>query len=180
MSRKLYLTSALVLLILVGARCGRADTTSQTVEQGCPGEAPACETPQLPECNNSEWSCVAPVEDAAAPVPDSVPTPAPTPQPTSPTPAAPVVTVTVIMNNGGFNPAELTIARGTKVFFENQGDRSMWPASNPHPTHTALPGFNAKEGIPPTAAWSYTFTQAGTWGYHDHLNYFLTGTIIVK
>lgn len=84
------------------------------------------------------------------------------------------------MNNGGFSPSTVTVNHGTTVTFLNLGTKSIWPASNPHPVHTDYPGFDPKHGVAPTESWNFTFNRVGTWGYHDHLSQFLTGTIIVK
>jgi plastocyanin len=70
----------------------------------------------------------------------------------------------------------------------------MWPASAFHPTHTVYSGtslsehcpdtagtaFDACKGFLPGQSWSFKFTKAGTWKYHDHLNPGATGTIVVE
>lgn len=86
----------------------------------------------------------------------------------------------VSMTSTGFSPATLTVKAGSTVTFQNDDTANHWIASNPHPTHTALPGFDAKKVIAPGASYSYTFTQTGTWSYHDHLNSEMTGTIVVE
>lgn len=69
----------------------------------------------------------------------------------------------------GFSPAEITILAGDTVTFVNKTKSGAWPASDPHPTHTFLSGFDPKQSIAPGAEWSYTFAEAGDWQYHDHL-----------
>ena len=48
-------------------------------------------------------------------------------------------TQTVVIKDGGFFPAVIGIDPGTKVIFRNVGERSHWPASDFHPTHTLYP-----------------------------------------
>lgn len=101
--------------------------------------------------------------------------------------------VIVHVTPGGFEPAEVTVPLGTTIYFENVGDSEHWPASDNHPSHTLFDGSDLQEhcqaGSPPTfdschgltagQSWGYTFTQEGTFTYHDHLWPHLTGTITV-
>jgi plastocyanin len=85
----------------------------------------------------------------------------------------------VIYTDEGFSPVTLTIKAGETVMFESQGSRTMWVASDPHPTHTDDRDFDARRGFGPGEVYSYTFTEVGTWGYHNHLSPGLRGTIVV-
>ncbi len=85
----------------------------------------------------------------------------------------------IIMNASGFAPASITVKKGTKVTFVNNDSRVHWPASDPHPVHTDLAGFDAGKGIPQGGSYTYTFGKIGTWTYHDHLNPTLKGKVIV-
>jgi plastocyanin len=87
---------------------------------------------------------------------------------------------TVTFNGGAYSPNELTVKTGTAVTFKNEADHAIWPASNVHPTHTLYSGFDPRQQINPGEEWSFTFNRTGTWGYHDHLQSNITGTIIVK
>lgn len=87
--------------------------------------------------------------------------------------AASVVTLT----NSGFTPAALKVKVGTKVIFKNQASGGMWIASNNHPVHSLLPGFDQKGS---GGEYSFTFTQVGSWGFHNHLSPSTTGTIVVE
>jgi len=49
-----------------------------------------------------------------------------------------------------------------------------------HPTHTDLPSFNSLRTLNAGDIYSYTFTQVGTWRYHNHLNHTDEGTIVVE
>ena len=79
-------------------------------------------------------------------------------------------TAEIDITSAGFSPAAITVKSGTVVTFKNLDSAQHWPASNPHPTHTDLPGFDALKGLATGETYSFTFTQVGTWGFHDHLN----------
>ncbi len=76
----------------------------------------------------------------------------------------------VDMTANGFSPSSITVKQGTVVTFKNTDTQPHWPASNPHPTHTDLPGFDALQQVQPGQTYSFTFNKIGTWGYHDHIN----------
>ncbi len=80
----------------------------------------------------------------------------------------------------GFAPSNITIAPGTKVIFINMDDNLHWPASGIHPTHQICPGFDALKGLAKNETYTFTFTEAKTCPFHDHLNPALQGKIIVK
>lgn len=86
---------------------------------------------------------------------------------------------TVSISDAGFSPAQVTVAAGTKVTFVNNGQGLHWPASDPHPTHTNLKGLDARKGLATGDTYSFIFSTPGTWGYHDHLNPKLKGTVVV-
>ena len=116
---------------------------------------------------------------------ESTPTPSPsttsmrTPTPTpTPTPAAMIHTVSY--TSSGYSPSVVTIRAGDTVKFVNNSSNNMWPASDPHPTHTNYPEFDPMTSISPGGQWSFTFSKPGTWGYHDHLTPGKTGTVIVQ
>lgn len=124
--------------------------------------------------------------------------------PTVPAPAAPgqpaatntPSAVTVAFTDNGFSPASVTVPVGTKVTFENRSSEAMWVASNPHPSHTGYDGtsrdthcaagysgaasFDECAMGETGATYSFTFTKSGTWGYHNHADHAMTGTVIVR
>ncbi len=118
----------------------------------------------------------------------------PTIQPPQTQPPTGAQTHNVEITASGFSPASLTIKAGDTVKWINNDVNLAWPASAVHPTHTVYPGsdiakcrtaeqpniFDACEGLAQGGSWSFTFTQAGTWRYHNHLNLGHTGTIIVQ
>jgi plastocyanin len=122
-------------------------------------------------CNKN--SNVSGDNNTVTPTPNPVPSDAPSPAPTS-------GPVTVTIMSSGYSPNNITVKSGTTVTFVNNDTKGHWPASNPHPTHTDLPGFDAHKSIPPGSSYSFVFTKVGTWGFHDHLFPTQGGKIIVE
>lgn len=89
-------------------------------------------------------------------------------------------TTTVEYNGQGFNPKSITVKSGATVTWVNKDTDQLWVASNPHPTHTDYPGFDALKGIPTGETYSFTFTKVGKWGYHNHLEPDKTGEVVVE
>ena len=116
------------------------------------------------------------------------------PPETPPVTETPPANHTVTYSNSGFSPSVVTIQRGNTVTFTNNSSGQMWTASAIHPTHRVYPGtdidqcgsaptgtmFDACTGTSPRNSWPFTFQNAGTWKYHNHLNPGHTGTIIVE
>lgn len=88
--------------------------------------------------------------------------------------------VAVAITAGGtFSPAVITVKKGTTVIWTNSGSAMVQVASNPHPTHNDYPGFDSKSAIGAGETYAFTFDKAGSWGYHNHLNPTVMGTVIV-
>ena len=100
--------------------------------------------------------------------------------------------VTITYTNEGFSPSTVTIKKGQSVTFVNKGTQEMWIGSDEHPTHTGYDGTNKDShcasdytGEKPLdqcgvgASYTFTFTKAGTWGYHNHKEDDDHGTVIV-
>ena len=99
----------------------------------------------------------------------------------------------IAYSSEGFSPSTVTIKKGQTVRFLNTSNENTWPASAVHPRHQAYPGsdikkcgggeqgliFDACRGLIPGEMWDFTFTQAGTWKYHDHLHASKTGSVTV-
>ncbi len=88
-------------------------------------------------------------------------------------------TVEVSYTDTGFEPATLEVEAGTTVTFVNNSTGLMWTASDVHPTHDELPGFDQQEGGEAGTKYSFTFTEVGEWTYHNHLVPTDTGTVVV-
>lgn len=79
-----------------------------------------------------------------------------------------------------FIPQVLTIKQGETVAFFNKGCGLMLIKSDPHPTHTSYPPLNAKHTVYDYFFYRFTFTEKGTFHYHDHYTPQFNGTIIVE
>ena len=100
--------------------------------------------------------------------------------------------ITVTYDGKNFSPASVAIpVGGTVNWVDTSG--TMWVASNPHPVHDGYDGTTKTEhcaagyaGPAPfdqcaaSASFTFTFSKAGTWGYHDHFNHDAAGTVVVQ
>ncbi len=91
----------------------------------------------------------------------------------------------------GFTPDNISIKIGDTVRFVNKSTSRMWVAVNEHPTHTKYDGTTLKEHCVNGAStvfdqcsagaeYSFTFTKAGSWEYHNHARSSMGGKITVK
>ena len=91
------------------------------------------------------------------------------------------LTASVSVTAGGtFSPATLTVKKGTKVTWTNSGSAKVWIASDPHPVHNGYPGLDSGTDLRTGESFSFTFDKAGSWGYHNHFNPTIKGTVIVE
>jgi len=103
-----------------------------------------------------------------------------------------LMNATVTYNGSSFLPQTVTIAHGGTITFTSTGPQ-MWVASDPHPNHDGYDGnaqsVHCATGYPGPAPFDecvagtsfvFTFNKSGTWGYHDHLNDDVGGTVIVQ
>lgn len=97
-------------------------------------------------------------------------------QPTGQVKAGAVVDYT----DSGFSPQSITVKVGDTVTWTNKSGGRMWVASNPHPTHTDLSGFDELGSAKNGGIYSYTFTKAGNWKYHNHVNAGDGGVVVVQ
>ncbi len=87
--------------------------------------------------------------------------------------------VVVHVTDKGFEPRSVEIQPHVSVVFENVDDEAHWPASDDHPTHEKYSAFDPKIPIQPNTEWSFTFDRPGKWEYHDHMNPYLMGEVVV-
>jgi plastocyanin len=81
----------------------------------------------------------------------------------------------------GFVPATVQVKVGDTVTWTNTDSALHQVATDPYPAENGLAGFAAKTPEMKNDTYRYTFTTAGTFNYHDHLNPFkYKGTVIVK
>ena len=93
--------------------------------------------------------------------------------------ALPGGALTVAYRGGSFLPKRLEAPAGQTVTFVNESDAPMWPASNIHPTHEILPGFDAKSPIEPGESCTFVFEEVGFWRYHNHLSPSQSGIVVI-
>ena len=121
-----------------------------------------------------------------------------TPEPATETPSGMEVSVTnaqtgnvtVTYTNSGFSPSVITVKQGTKVTFVNSSSKSMWVASDEHPSHTEYSGTTRQAHCPDAAgtafdqcstgsSYTFTFNKAGSWDYHNHVMASDGGKVVV-
>lgn len=88
--------------------------------------------------------------------------------------------VEIVKTTNGFVPSRIIIDAGDSVTFSSVENSEFWPASDAHPTHGLLPGFDPKRALGSTETWGMTFTSPGVWSFHDHLDPQMKGQIIVR
>lgn len=117
-------------------------------------------------------------------------------EPTSPSagPANDDSVTDVTLTDAGFSPASVTISIGDTVRFTNNSSGRMWVGADNHPTHTTYDGTSVREhcqngtsaafdecgAVETGGTFDFTFTKAGTFGYHNHVRASETGTVVVK
>ncbi len=87
--------------------------------------------------------------------------------------------LTMTLKADGWHPSVLTIEPGQSVTFINKTKSPFWPASNTHPQHNLYAAFDSGKALAPGSSWTFTFTELGRWGLHDHLRPYYTGYINV-
>jgi len=90
----------------------------------------------------------------------------------SPVATTPVATDQISISNFAFDPSSTTVAKGTTVTWTN----------NDSTTHTVTSNDNkfASTKLAPGDKFSFTFSDAGTFGYHCSIHTSMTGQVEVK
>lgn len=88
--------------------------------------------------------------------------------------------VRIVLSDAGFRPERVRVTVGTTLIFTTTRSKPFWPGSNPHPSHTLYPEFDAKDVIPANASWVFVAEKPGVWGYHDHIRSYFTGVVFVE
>jgi plastocyanin len=90
-----------------------------------------------------------------------------------------VSTTLISITGSGFIPKTVKIKTGDTVTWTNTDSAPHQIASDPHPTHTAVPGLLG-DPIDKNETFSFTYEKTGTFTYHDELNPLsITGTVEV-
>lgn len=84
----------------------------------------------------------------------------------------------IIFTNSGFEKNSYTVKKGQMVEVKNQSSTQLEFSSDNHPTHTDEPELNLSVLRPGQSA-SFTPTETGNHGFHDHLQAQYAGTLIV-
>jgi plastocyanin len=92
---------------------------------------------------------------------------------------------TVTITAAGVSPSQVSVTIGQSVTFINNDTRPHEMASDPHPTHGTCPSIENGIGTLNANQTKLTqgFANAGTCGYHDHLNSgtaSLQGQIVIR
>jgi plastocyanin len=99
------------------------------------------------------------------------------------------MSVTVTYDGSTFTPESISIVKGGTVRFVNTSDAPMWVGADNHPSHALYPvksdsdclgsSFDQCTATGKGSSWTYTFTEVGTWGYHNHRRSAHSGEVIV-
>ena len=87
--------------------------------------------------------------------------------------------VNVEINNFSFNPRYIRVKAGAIINWTNNDSIDHLVASDPHPGHTNLPGFESPS-LAPGASYSFIFDKLGAFDYHCHFHPSIIGKIIVE
>ncbi len=151
------------------------------------------ESNQTPAVNTGASTVVPDSQTSAADQGNPVPTDTgATNAPQDSTSTTAPTSATVTYDGNAFSPASVTLKKGGTVKFTDTSG-SMWVASNQHPSHTGSDGTSRSQHCAssytgakpfdqcgPGTSYTFTFTKAGSWNYHDHLNAGAQGTVIVQ
>ena len=86
--------------------------------------------------------------------------------------------VIIVFTENGFTPNEYIVKAGQPVTVTNNSNGQLQFSSDDHPAHTDETELNLPVLEPGKSA-TFTPSQVGTWGFHDHLNAQYTGTLTV-
>lgn len=84
----------------------------------------------------------------------------------------------ITYTDNGFEPGAITVKKGTVITVKNESSKDVQFSSADHPTHRENTEMNLRT-LSPGESDSYTASEPGTWGYHDHLDESMTGTVTV-
>lgn len=86
---------------------------------------------------------------------------------------------TITYDGSSFSPSSVTVKSGDKVRVVNNSQDMLQFESNPHPVHTDDPDLNVGS-VDPGQSQTFTVSQKGTFGYHNHLNPSQGGNITIQ
>ncbi len=97
-----------------------------------------------------------------------------------PAPARQPRLYTVYYGLGVFSPTNIRIHVGDSVKFQNDSNIPIRIVSDRASGVPELEGFDSISDIPPGDSFTFAFTKAGTFGYHNGRNPSEEGTVIVR
>lgn len=92
-------------------------------------------------------------------------------------PASAEASVNITANS--FDPAVLSVKKGTRIIWTNSDQAMHQVVSNPHPSHDSLPGLKS-EILNQGQTYEYVASQSGSFSYHDEINPTVNVTIEVE
>lgn len=87
---------------------------------------------------------------------------------------------TVYYGLGVFSPTNIRIHVGDSVKFQNDSDTPIRVVSDRSGGVPELAGFDSVNDVPSKDSFTFTFTESGTFGYHNGKNPSDEGTVIVR
>ncbi|MDP2933425.1 MAG: cupredoxin domain-containing protein [bacterium] len=87
---------------------------------------------------------------------------------------------TVYYGLGVFSPTNIRIHVGDSVKFQNDSDVPIRIVSDRSGGVPELAGLDSINDVPPKDSFTFTFTEPGTFGYHNGRNPSDEGTVIVR
>ncbi|MEX2144863.1 MAG: hypothetical protein WD712_00575 [Candidatus Spechtbacterales bacterium] len=161
MTNQAKILIAVILLIVAGG------AGAYILMGGSPEEAPRedlLETPEREQIIPIDEPMEEPEEESASEEPQEEPV------------AEELQIIAVAYTNAGFSLSAVDGVAGQSVLFINQSSASLQVSSDPHPTHTDCPQYNANTIAPGTEIEIKLIE--GACGIHNHLNPSHTTTLI--
>lgn len=87
---------------------------------------------------------------------------------------------TVFYNTGVFSPTNIRVHVGDSIKFQNDSSDSLYVVSDSTNNILDLIGFDSVGNIPPKSSFVFTFSKAGSFGYHNNLEKSEQGMVIVR
>lgn len=84
----------------------------------------------------------------------------------------------ITYTENGFELSSDTVSAGSEIQIINQSSGNLDFASDEHPQHTDNPELNVGI-VSPGESITFSISQTGTWGFHNHLNASHEGSITV-
>ncbi len=98
----------------------------------------------------------------------------------SPSSIRPIRLYSVFYNTGVFSPTNIRVHVGDSVKFQNDNNQAVLIQSDETSGIADLIGFDSVGDVQPNGSFTYTFTIAGSFGYHNKYNKNERGMVIVR